>query len=118
MPTNKQLTDLVINKVESQQVFDYMKANNLINDEEIYLVGGEAENAAVLYTPQELTEEQKIQVLANINAASKTEIDDLKSALEIDYDNLLAFNTSEIIIGIVNTSSVLGQAILGQMILA
>lgn len=37
--------------------------------------------------------------------------------LEIDYDTLLAFNTSEIIIGM-STSSILGQAILGQLILA
>ena len=42
MPTNKQLTDFVVNMVESQEVYDYMKANNLINDEEIYLVGGES----------------------------------------------------------------------------
>lgn len=37
--------------------------------------------------------------------------------LAIDYDTVLAFDTSEIIFG-ANTSSILGQAILGQMILA
>lgn len=36
---------------------------------------------------------------------------------EIDYDALLAFDTSEIVIG-ATTTSVLGQAILGQMVLA
>lgn len=36
----------------------------------------------------------------------------------IDYDSLLAFNTSEIVINNANTTSVLGQAILGQMVLA
>lgn len=37
---------------------------------------------------------------------------------EIDYDTLLAFDTSEIVIGATSTTSVLGQAILGQMVLA
>lgn len=37
---------------------------------------------------------------------------------EIDYDTLLAFDTSEIVIGTTSTTSVLGQAILGQMVLA
>lgn len=37
--------------------------------------------------------------------------------LDIDYDTLLAFDTSEIVIG-ASTTSVLGQAILGQMVLA
>lgn len=37
--------------------------------------------------------------------------------LNIDYDAILAFDTSEVIFG-TNTSSVLGQAILGQMVLA
>ena len=37
--------------------------------------------------------------------------------LNIDYENLLAFDTSEIVFEASNTTSVLGQAILGQMIL-
>ena len=37
--------------------------------------------------------------------------------LDIDYDTLLAFDTSEIVIS-ASTTSVLGQAILGQMVLA
>jgi hypothetical protein len=36
----------------------------------------------------------------------------------IDYDTLLAFDTSEIVTGATSTTSVLGQAILGQMVLA
>lgn len=62
---------------------------------------------AVLYgIPQNLTEEQKAQARENIGVD-----------LNIDYDNFLAFDTSEIVFGSNNTS-VLGQAILGQMILA
>ena len=36
----------------------------------------------------------------------------------IDYETLLAFDTSEIVIGATSTTSVLGRAILGQMVLA
>lgn len=38
MPTNKNISNLIINKVESQAVYDYMKNNNLLNDDELYLV--------------------------------------------------------------------------------
>lgn len=38
--------------------------------------------------------------------------------LNIDYDTLLAFDTSEVVTGATSTTSVLGQAILGQMVLA
>ena len=49
MATEKNLNNLVINKVESQTVYDYMKANNLINDDELYLVQdvGEIDAAAI-----------------------------------------------------------------------
>ena len=51
MPTNKQLTDLIINKVESQEVYDYMAAHGLINDDELYLVEGEGAPTAFWITP-------------------------------------------------------------------
>jgi hypothetical protein len=38
--------------------------------------------------------------------------------LNIDYENVLAFNTEEIVLDVTSTTSVLGQAILGQMVLA
>ena len=38
--------------------------------------------------------------------------------LNIDYDTILAFDTSEIVFGNISTTSILGQAILGQLILA
>jgi hypothetical protein len=38
--------------------------------------------------------------------------------LSIDYDTMLAFDTSELVAGTASTTAVLGQAILGQMILA
>lgn len=44
MATTKEITNFVINKVESQAVYDYMAENNLINDDELYLVQGESES--------------------------------------------------------------------------
>ena len=41
MPTSKNITNLVINKVESQEVYDSMKANGLVNEDELYVVLGE-----------------------------------------------------------------------------
>lgn len=38
--------------------------------------------------------------------------------LNIDYNTILAFDTSEIVFGNTSTTSALGQAILGQLILA
>ena len=44
MPTSKNLSNLVINKAESQAVYDSMKNNNLINDDELYLINGSDSN--------------------------------------------------------------------------
>lgn len=41
MATEKNLNNLVINKVESQDVYNYMKANSLINADELYFVEGD-----------------------------------------------------------------------------
>lgn len=41
MPTEKELTNLVINKIENLEVFKYMQNNSLINADELYLVGGD-----------------------------------------------------------------------------
>jgi hypothetical protein len=59
-----------------------------------------------------------------IASTSVTHNEDLLSTiletyiLNIDYDTLLAFDTSEIVTGATSTTSVLGQAVLGQMVLA
>ena len=34
MATEKNISNLVINKVENQEVYDYMVTNNLINEDE------------------------------------------------------------------------------------
>lgn len=38
MSTSKNISNLIINKVESQAVYDYMKATGLVNEDELYLV--------------------------------------------------------------------------------
>ena len=45
LATEKNLNNLVINKVENKTVYDYMKTNNLINADELYFVTGTDENA-------------------------------------------------------------------------
>ena len=38
MATDKNLSNLVLNKVENKQVFNYMQEHNLVNEDELYLV--------------------------------------------------------------------------------
>ena len=38
MPTSKKITDFVINKVPTKAIFNKMKEQGLINNDEIYLV--------------------------------------------------------------------------------
>lgn len=47
MAISKDINNLVINKIENQQVYDYMVQNNLINDDELYLVQGDEEDIVV-----------------------------------------------------------------------
>lgn len=47
MATSKDINNLVINKVENQQVYDYMVENNLINDDELYLVEASEEDVEI-----------------------------------------------------------------------
>lgn len=54
MSTEKNLTNLVINKVESQDVYDYMRANNLINADELYLVKGNNEIEVAAITTEQI----------------------------------------------------------------
>ena len=43
MATEKELQSLVINKVESTDVYNYMKQHSLLNEDELYLVLGNEE---------------------------------------------------------------------------
>ena len=48
MPTLKDLTNFVLNRVESKEIYEYMKNNNLVNDDELYLVQDDAPNTSVI----------------------------------------------------------------------
>ena len=68
------------------------------------------------YTKEEILEKLNSQ---NIQHNSYILSDLLENyILNIDYDTTLSFDTSEIVFNIENTTSILGQAILGKMILA
>ena len=54
MSTEKNLNNLVINKVESQEVYNYMKANSLINADELYLVEGDNEIEIAAITTEQI----------------------------------------------------------------
>ena len=41
--TSKQISSLKINKVPSEAIYAKMVAQNLINDDELYLISGEAD---------------------------------------------------------------------------
>lgn len=43
MPSSSNLKEMIINKVESEEVFNYMKKNKLTNDNEFYLVLDDSE---------------------------------------------------------------------------
>ena len=42
MATEKNIPNLTINKVENQNVFDYLANNGLVNENELYLIPGES----------------------------------------------------------------------------
>lgn len=48
MPTIKDLTNFVLNRVESKEIYEYMKNNNLLNDDELYLVQDDAPTSSVV----------------------------------------------------------------------
>jgi hypothetical protein len=92
--------------------------NNLNQKANISYVDEKFEEVAV----PSVTEEDNGKILRVVNGSWDATVDDTSAhmqyyILNIDYDATLAFDTSEVIFG-ANTSSVLGQAILGQMVLA
>lgn len=74
MPTEKNLNNLVINKVENKTVYDYMKTNNLINADELYFVTGADENA---------TEAES----GLMSAADKTKLDGIAEGAEVNVQS-------------------------------
>ena len=61
MPIEKGLSNLIINKVESKEVYNYMVANNLINEDEMYLVQGDDEAQIIVDSALNTTSENPVQ---------------------------------------------------------
>ena len=53
MPSQENLSNLVINEVESSEVFKWMEENNKINDHELYLVTDPEASAGIDEVPIE-----------------------------------------------------------------
>lgn len=74
----------VVHKVESQDAYDEMVTAGQINDGELYLVQGDE---YVQYTKQTLTDEQKAQARANIEAISYLQMKDAETVKVIESFN-------------------------------
>ena len=74
MATEKNLNNLIINKVENQAVYDYMKTNNLINTDELYLISGADDNATETESGL-MSAEDKLKLDGIEDGANKTIID-------------------------------------------
>ena len=74
MATEKNLNNLIINKVENQAVYDYMKTNNLINTDELYFISGADDNATETESGL-MSAEDKIKLDGIEDGANKTVID-------------------------------------------
>ena len=61
MPTEKNLSNLIINKVESKEVYNYMVANNLVNEDEMYFVQGDDEAQIVVDSELSTTSANPVQ---------------------------------------------------------
>ena len=55
MATAENLDKLIINKVESQDVYDYMVSHGLINSDELYLVQGASDAHIVIMSATQPT---------------------------------------------------------------
>lgn len=74
MATEKNLNNLIINKVENQAVYDYMKINNLINADELYFISGADDNATETESGL-MSAEDKIKLDGIEGGANKTVVD-------------------------------------------
>lgn len=73
MPTEKHVINFVVNKVPTTSIFEKMKNQGLINDDEIYLVErDDSDKTYVSYESQSLTADQQLQARINIGAAASS----------------------------------------------
>ena len=75
MGTSKEVNNLIINKVESQEVYDYMASNNLINEDELYLVEGDEYTNATQSKSGLMSNIDKSKLDGIADGANKTIVD-------------------------------------------
>lgn len=81
MAISKDLNNFVINKVENAEVYDYMVRNNLINNDELYLVQGAEDEKIVVDNSLSSTSENPVQ-----NKVIKSKFDSIESNYETKSD--------------------------------
>lgn len=79
MATEKSISNLVINKVKNQEVYDYMASHNLINEDELYLVQDTETGSIIVDSELSDTSENPVQNKV-VNAA----INDKASASDLN----------------------------------
>lgn len=108
MATEKQIFNLVINKVESQAVYDHMASNNLVNEDELYLIentgddsgGGVFFGTCMTAAPTNekvVTTQQgnfKLEVGATVYVQFNTASTSTATTLNIDGTGAIAVQTS------------------------
>lgn len=68
MPNEKTIPKLTINEIDSLEVWEYLKNNNLISDDELYLINAEG-ILSIFLKGKEYTDEQ---ITSLINSAPET----------------------------------------------
>lgn len=75
MATSKKVNNLTINRVESQEVYNYMASNNLINEDELYLVEGDEYTNATQSKSGLMSNIDKSKLDGIADGANKTIVD-------------------------------------------
>lgn len=93
MPTSKKITDFVINKVPSEEVFNKMKAQGLINEDEIYLIAEDiSANSSQSSNESSTTKLANARKIRKTSASSSTA--SVNGSSNIDNDFNEAFTIS------------------------
>ena len=90
MAISKDLNNLVINKIENKEVYNYMVNNNLINDDELYLVQGAEDENIVVDDSLSSTSENPVQ-----NKVIKSKFDSIESNYETKTDAQSKLNAAK-----------------------
>mgnify|MGYP003298218398 CR=1 FL=1 len=92
MPNEKTIPKLTINEIDSLEVWEYLKNNNLISDDELYLINAEG-ILSIFLKGKEYTDEQ---ITSLINSAPETldTLGELALAFEENKDVVAAIDSA------------------------